>query len=689
MPKIEKTLPVPYGGISEQSVELMLDIQCTDMVNCIPDIVEGIQRRNGTEYAAMNATGLSDKIFHFYDRGEGNERYFMTVQSSATAPLRIFSIDGTEKKVSYDSPSAINKYLGGVADNLVAITVQDRTFIANKTVKVGITIADTPNANYDMPAYYWLSRSSNDTNAPYRYAVYLNGATYETTSNSSITAATQLAASINASGTFSATAIGSCIKIQSSAGYFTFNSWDSWGNQASFGWQGSVSKLSDLPNDFPFTNTIVKITGNDSNNFTDYYVIYDGKTWIETFSPRDNRGVFYNMPIAVDRLEDGTFYVQSLEWETNHVGDIDTNPTPSFVNNYINDIVFYKNRLGFSSGSAVTLSETGGYYNFFSKTVLEVVDDDPIDLNIPSGEASFIYYMIPYQKYLFLFTQYAQYVMTDGGNSFSPNNVSVDLISSIPMDTSVKPIRVNSSLYFVSKVGEDRRQLREYKYHDDTLIADGVNLSVQTPSLLPNIYSLCMDASLGYIVLVPQNDRRTLYVYKFLEQGDKKAQSAFFKFTFDFDIKKKVYIDSNNLYVFRDNGVNGFLLKIPLLTSSNTKVDVIDNIGTTKSYISSFTLPRWNVKIASGNVETALKNLIIKRLLLNGTGKFNVDIYRKDYKTTYTRTYDSNSTKDMAASILGNTASVEITVRGYGNEVFRLDSMILQGMYTQTAREVN
>lgn len=799
MPKIEKTFPSPYGGISEQSTELMLDTQCVDMVNCIPDVVLGTQRRNGTKFVGKNELGLGDKVFHFYDRGEGEEVYFMCLEDSTTNPIRVFKPNGEEQTVSYQDASLVHSYLSNSPLALRAITVQDRTFIVNTKKQVGITIVDTPDILYDRPAYYWLSRSSNDVNNKYNYAVYLDGVTYQYASEKSDTAATALAGLITAGGSgLSATAIGSLIKISktgygttgvggglrvpydashkyvairptatgtteyvdvtlcdttvtpveqtlcykmtvqnyyienviggtttwktfaeleplgssinfkyysklgsnyvdpqvrtldvivNSNGAFTFSYWDSWGSQASFGWQGKVQKLSDLPSEVGFSNVIVNVTGNDSNSFTDYYLKYDGSTWVETRNPQDNRGTFTNMPIYIDRLSDGTFNVGFIDWESSHVGDLTTNPTPSFVNNYINDIVFYKNRLGFSSSSAVTLSETGGYYNFYPKTVLEVLDDDPIDLSIPSGEATFIYYLIPYQKYLFMFTQYAQYALTDKGTSFSPNTVSIDLISSIPIDVNVRPIRANSSLYFLSKIGSNKRQLREYKYYDDTLIADGINLSVQTPNLLPSIKSMTMDSSLGYIVLVPEEDRRTLYIYKFLEQGKDKVQSAFFKFTFNFDINEYVKINDNTLFVITQNNDNSILLGIDLSQNNDTKVDIIDDIGTLKTYISYFTLPKWNIKTVS--LETSNDLVVVKRLKINGVGKFNVGVYRKDYNTTYYKTYDSNSTVEQSASILGKNKYVDITISSYENEQFRVDSMILQGMYTQTNKETN
>lgn len=794
MPLISKTFPSPYGGISEQSVELMLDTQCVDMVNCVPDVVLGTQRRNGLQYKASGVSGTASSVFHFYDRGEGDERYFMRLTGVPSNPLEILDINGVSKTVAYSSASTINTYLGSDKSKLKALTIQDRTFILNRAKKIDMTIVDTPDILYDRPAYYWLSRSSNDVNNKYNYAVYLDGTTFQYASEKSDAAATALAGLITAGGGgFVATASGSVIKITKTGygttgtggglrvpydtdhkyvavrptaggtteyvdvtlcdttitpveqtlcykmtvqnyyienviggvttwktfaelaplsstidfkyykkqgsnyidpqvrtldvifntnGAFTFSYWDSWGSQASFGWQGTVQKLSDLPSEIGFSNVIVNITGNDSDSFTDYYVRYDGSTWVETRNPEDNRGTFTNMPIYVDRLEDGTFYVSTLTWEVPHIGSLLTNPTPSFVGHYITDIFFYKNRLGFASGSSIALSETGGYYNFYSKTVLEVLDDDPIDVSIPSGEATNIYYAVSFQAGLFAFTKDAQYVLKQSSDNFSPNTVSFDLISKLPIDTDVEPINASNSLFFVSRTGTIASQLREYKYNNDTLIADGINLSVQTPNLLPDISKIAVDVNLGYVFMFSTTTPDTLYCYKYLQQGDERVQSAFFKWTFSFNIIN-FFCNRSSLYIFKSGD---YLLYMDLLVNNNTKVDYITNISTV-AYDSYFVLPRWNIRVTK--METPVDTIIVKRLTFVGEGTYNVDIYRKDYGTTTSRTYDSNSTVDGTASVLAKNKNVVITLRNNGDANFRLDSMILDGLYTQIARETN
>lgn len=682
MPKISKILPAFYGGISEQSNELVLDTQCRDMVNCIPDVVRGLERRNGLRYVSSSTSGLASKVFHTYDRGEGEEEYIFLQSGNPTNPLYVFDKDGNQKTVTYVGTLA--NYTDYFTGKLRAITVQDRTFIANTTKVIGQTTISAPSTDYTRVAYYWLSRSSNDSNAPYRYAVYLNGTIFQVTNKDSDAGATALASAINADANYTAEAIGSVVKIYRTNGAdFTFDSWDSWGNQASTGWKGSIAKLSDLPRDMPWEGVIVKITGTDTNDFTDYFVKSDDGVWVETRDPSDLRGTFTNMPLYVDRLSDGTFEVGQLSWETPNIGDANTNPTPSFVGNNIQDIFFFKNRLGFASSDSVILSEEGGYYNFYAKTALNIIDTDPIDIAIASNQASKIYYAVPFQRSLYLFTKESQLELVYQG-TFSPANVSVDIVTNYDMDINVPPKTSGNSLYFISATSNSRSQLREYIKDEDNLVTKGVDVTLNVPTLLPTVTKLVTSPSLGITIMYSKTDKSRLYVYRATESGGERIQSALFKWEFPVDIEN-IFLFDKELYITYEGDTQSHLLKLPILPDASVKVDEIDGT-TTMDYISYVTLCRWYPRL--GEMKTPLDNVQIKRVAIYGEGTFDVDIERVSYGVTITRTFDSLSTADMSASVAGRTDDTVLTLKSNSTEPFRIASVTLEGLYRQSSREL-
>ena len=812
MALINKIYPAFYGGISEQADELILDTQCRDMVNCVPDIIRGLERRNGLEYVYTGESGAASRTFHTYDRGEGDEEYVFISTGSAINPLKILTKAGIEKTVTYGTELAtMADYMSG---DLKAVTIQDRTFIINKDRKVGIseisvedaiqyyrrrflvslvslnvvgtsvtidalatinisvtlngvvytdtlsinelvtgeegtsstytgtldvttqitnkvnalltaspfttysadsairqtslgtcafsitvtggtntTLSEsiykmsdetlvTPSEELSRAAYYWLSRSSNDTNNTYNYAVYINETSYEFSSEDSEAAATGLTSLINGISGFTATAIGSVIRILSSD-TFTYSSWDSWGNQASVGWQGTISKLSSLPSDMPFDGAIVEITGTDSNEFTDYYVIAEDGVWVETRSPEDLRGSFTDMPIYVDRLADGTFEVNTLSWEIPHIGDATTNPTPSFVGGTIQDIFFFKNRLGIASEDSVVTSEEGGYYNFYFTTVLSILDTDVIDIAIASNQASKIYYAVPFLKTLYLFTKESQFEVSYEG-TFSPLTVSIDSVTNYDMDVNVQPKTQGNSLYFISTSSDNTSQLREYVKDEETLTTKGVNVTLNTPTLLPTISKIVTSTSLGIVLMYSPTNKDTLYVYRATESGGERIQSAVFKWAFPIDIED-IFLFDKELYITYEGTSESIITKMPILPVDATKIDAISSTETIE-YESYVTLPTWYPKLSE--MKTPLNKIQIKRATITGVGTFDVDIYRKSYDTTVSKTYSSLSTANNKASILGRTDDVEITIKSNSTDSFQITSLVLEGLYRQSSKEV-
>ena len=68
------------------------------------------------------------------------------------------------------------------------------------------------------------------------------------------------------------------------------------------------------------------------------------------------------------------------QWGERTAGDIESAPDPSFIGRKINNVFFFRNRLGFLADDNVILSNVSEFFNFFPDTVLTVVDSHPIDV---------------------------------------------------------------------------------------------------------------------------------------------------------------------------------------------------------------------------------------------------------------------------------------------------------------------
>lgn len=716
MPKINKVYPPFFNGVSQQNPELVLDNQCREMINCVPDLVAGLTKRppvkfqTSKDYATYPEMELA-KVFHTYDRGEDDEEYIFLETFDAADPIQVYHKSGTKMTVVYNS-AAVKTYLS--SGNLKGLTVQDRTwlFARNATVELDYSVTTPLQASYDRTAYFWIKRGSGDRFNPFNYAVYLNGVTYAcnpdkpaiggTTAQDPPTgfedsdyAANYMVGLINGVNGFSCSRVGSILKIWRADGSdFTFSSWDSWGNQASEGWKGSVNKITDLPKDMGFSDVFVKIVGEEGNNFTDYYVKWNGSSWEECLDPAADRGQLTNMPIKCDRtaLVGGiaTFTLDLIDWSLPRVGNEDNNPDPSFVNRTVHDLFFYKNRLGIASEDSVTLSEAANYTNFYSTTAIDVVDTDIVDVTISTNQASKIYFVKPFNNSLYIFTKYAQYELIAEGY-FSPSTVSLSNATNYPMAVDVEPVVVNDSLYFVSTT-DNRQQLREY-IKSDNLSVKGIDLNISTPTYLTKpIKKLIADGVLGFVLCCTEDN--TIYLYNYKEDGQKRIQSAWSTW----NLLNDLAVNGNSFEYFSIGSTALVICKTATdyryhqmqldYNIPNDNVDVSSDNGVDLieyPYESSILLPDYYPLLTG--VRTPLNKMLIKKVTIAGKGNFDADVYRKDYNTTFTKSH-TNSMRDLDLHISSKVGNVDITIKDSSPDDFVISSIVIEGLFSTTSKEM-
>jgi len=249
---------------------------------------------------------------------------------------------------------------------------------------------------------------------------------------------------------------------------------------------------------------------------------------------------FTFQPFSGSAYTDGSTSIDVPGWTNRLAGDEDELPGPSFVANTINDVVFFKNRLGFVSGENVILSEAGAYYNFWQQSALQVIDSDPIDLTAVSNDVAVLNYALQQQDELILFSNENQFRLYSGDNvTFSPETASVGRISSITMESDVRPEQVGPQVIFPVKEG-DFTGLHTFITTDRTV---GINLGQTAvitetiPKYIPkNIDSLAVSRTDQYLVALSRDDNDALYVYQFFWEASggslTNRQNAWHKWTF-------------------------------------------------------------------------------------------------------------------------------------------------------------
>jgi hypothetical protein len=399
------------------------------------------------------------------------------------------------------------------------------------------------------------------------------------------------------------------IGLTSSSRYFkSFVAHDARGNTLMSGFTNQVTSITELP-PTSWEGYTVLVAPAGSSDQSSYYLTFNAENtttngtfgrgvweeaagWASRGLLDDNTMphafVYYRNANGLVRFTfqpfSGTTYTDSTVsftlpgWGRRLAGDETELPGPSFVENTINDVVFFKNRLGFVSGENVILSESGDYYNFWQQSALQVVDSDPIDLTAVSNDVAVLNYALQQQDELVLFSSENQFRLYSGDNvTFSPETASVGRISSISMEPNVKPEQVGPQVLFPVKNG-DFTGFHTFITTDRTV---GINLGQTAvitetiPKYIPkNIDSLAVSRTDQYLVALSKDDPDSLYVYQFFWEASggslTNRQNAWHKWTF------------SNKNIYWCDFVEGTLFK---LVSYN-------NSGTTEYYLEGLNAAR-------------------------------------------------------------------------------------------------
>lgn len=564
-------------------------------------------------------------------------------------------------------------------------------------------------------AFYWIKRTFDEgssTSKGFTYQVRINGFIYTYNHESSITAASGIATAINNDVTNNpdvyARSEGSIVYINS-ANDFKFDSGDSWGNQASFGWKRSVPKISDLPSSMEgFLESevgTIAITGTDTDNFTNYYLTWRDDRWTEVHG--ENMRISFDkttLPAKLVQVDDTTFEfgfvddysvddapisyttVEEKEafsnrwvniWEERLKGDDDSNPVPSFVGRTISNMFFFKNRLGFTADDNVILSEAGSYYNFFATTAMEILDSDPIDVGIDSNSVSTIKSVNSTSGSLTLWSDNAQFLLS-GGEILSPSTTRVSQVSSYSAISKLEPLVVDNEILFF---GINGSWLEVMTYNPASLQSDkssAESLSAHVPEFLPkDSVTVCVSSVHNLVFIFNKLEPTKIYVYKYYITGNERKISAWSTWIFAETI---VDINVLNSKLYMLVGTNEILeLDLEPYDTSSSFLDR----GIT-AYKSEVVLSRYNVMTNQG-VMTTRTEFYMKNIKIQKEGKVDFVIINNE---RIKETVVNNKHLGRKLIVGGNTSKVDVGLRSEYDVGFEINTISLEGRLQPKSRNI-
>jgi len=442
--------------------------------------------------------------------------------------IYILDNQGNQKNLNYrafgNSDVDLDNYLQFPADMtpqevFKCVTIRDTTFIINRTKQVKMKpIEHSPAVFYKRKRLVW-AKESTTLNGGYTYFLTVGGTTYWTKRDDTIKVIEDFALIPNTSK------FGSVLSMLKGADTETRVS-DTFGNKALKLIYREVERMEDLPQNFdntsyewfyyekndgepyyevwewshryndyylaevtrdepdtqlggvklvepnklpppspnpqPSSYAIVKV----KENGTGYFVEHERGKWIECADPSEDREIDNRtMPLTLYRTSLDDFSLSFMELKRKHA----TAPHPPFINNYIQDAVYYNGRLGFVTSDSISLSAIieDRAINFFYTTARAELSNDPKFYGMSLSKREKILKVGTFQYGLYIFTTNGIYINRLVGDTGEDTNYIVKVselnISHAIVSQNIVYYLADNRLYATSPDGASREISQSFR----------------------------------------------------------------------------------------------------------------------------------------------------------------------------------------------------------------------------------
>ena len=584
---ISRAIPTLLRGVSQSSDATKQADHADIQDNADSNPVIGLVKRPGLRYVtALSSSSLGNVHIQTINR-DANEQY---VAIFSNGNVKVYELDGTEKTVNKpDGTTYLNT--SDPRSVIKTVTIADYTFVVNTSIATAMDT--TLSGGTDTQAVVFINQATATTT--YSITVDGNTVTKNTSSDSPLstdTVATALKTSLDSALTgFTIARNGPVLHIKKNDGSnFSIDGSDTQGDTKMTIIKDSVQRFTDLPNVSP-NGYVVEVKGDEDTNFDNYYVKFvtnNGGTfeegqWEETVEPGITFKFDYGtMPHVLIRQADGnfrfakvdgdTYTISSVDytlpkWGERTVGDVVSAPDPSFIGNKINNVFFFRNRLGFLAGDNVILSRVSEFFNFFPETVISVLDSEPIDVAASHTKVAILKHAVTMGEQLILFSEQTQFVLTSSSDSLTPKSANVIVATEFESSDDAQPVGSGSSIYFLTKKGSFAG-IREYITQGEQ-IRDAANITIHVPRLIPsNIFKMAVSNNQDVLVLLGTDNPNKLYINRWLYGGQgEKILNSWFTFTINSNRSfKNVDFIGTDLFAVVEEANKVTLEKIPFET---------------------------------------------------------------------------------------------------------------------------
>ena len=331
---------------------------------------------------------------------------------------------------------------------------------------------------------------------------------------------------------------------------------DSLGDEALVSIHTSVESIDDLPT--RFYNRILKVTGVAQRAEDDYWVefVLDDAAADDLAGAWEETGIggmqttldASTMPHVLVRTQDdvdGTatgvpnslfFSFHEPTWSDRLVGDTTTNPAALINEAQVEDIGFYNSRLYLVAGRALILSKLNDPGALFRETVRELLDTDPIQIEVPDSNVSNFHAALPLERALIVFSDSTVY-RVEGEPNFTPSTVSAKAVLELTTDADATPRRFGDTLVAFGRANDQTTAYEILVPTESLTTVRWAELSAPAPRYIPAkaAHTAASSAS-GTVLVVPAGSMGELYVFQqFLTPAGERVQASWWRYPFPED----------------------------------------------------------------------------------------------------------------------------------------------------------
>jgi hypothetical protein len=592
-------------GISQQPAHLRQVGQAEKQVNAWSSPVEGLTKRRPSKYVArVNSSPVTDFFMEFMQVTSGETYSLMLYPDGAGMKLQLMNsgaapaidVHGTGLSVSA-SPGAVDvaasSYLynsgSDFSDKYVFINSGPLGLMLNRE-KVTAMDAATKAAAVNEAILFIQGVAYEIT-----YQVKLNGtnltayttpaATATPNTISTTLVANNLATTIGAVSGFTVTQVGPIVHVKKTDGSdFAISIDDGRSNTLARAIKGKVSTVGLLPTQ-AYNGMILQVDSNPGDNLDDYWVQFNTDdptvnigpgTWQEVTQPGQQYKLNVDtMPLVIYRREPNVIFVGPADgatrsmtigattysftfpkWGERDTGNSVTVETPAFVGQKIRDHVLFRGRYAVCAGQTVMFSKTDEPFRFFQTTSTQLLDTDSFDVRASSERGEELNWLLPIDESLLAFSQSSQFqVRAADVDVLTPRTATILRLTNIEMNPYLRPKIAGPTIIFSTREA-GYTNFREYQFVDNQQrrlglnLGSSLNISLHAPKYVKGIATHWdVDESLDYFLCSTPDNRKKLFIYKYLYQSAgaaaAKSQSSWSEWTFDGDIRFLRFLDGD------------------------------------------------------------------------------------------------------------------------------------------------